>query len=49
MKTLADKVERLQTMAATATTVSKDVLKDSKEALTRASMANTHTDTVKNA
>jgi hypothetical protein len=49
LKTLTDKVEKLQTAAATATTVSKDALKDSKEALTRASTANTQADTAKNA
>jgi hypothetical protein len=49
LKTLTDKVEKLQTAVATATTVSKDALKDSKEALTRASMANTHADNAKNA
>ena len=48
LKTLTDKVEKLQTAAATATTVSKDALKDCKEALTRACMANTHTNTAKN-
>jgi hypothetical protein len=49
LKTLTDKVEKLQTAAATATTVSKNALKDSKEALTRASTANTQADTAKNA
>jgi hypothetical protein len=49
LKTLTDKVEKLQTAAATATTVSKDALKDSKEALTRASTADMHADTAKNA
>jgi hypothetical protein len=43
LKTLADKVKKLQTVVAMATTVSKDALKDSKEALTRASTANTPT------
>ena len=49
MKTLTDKVEKLQMAVATATTVSKDALKDSKEALTWASTANTHADNAKNA
>jgi hypothetical protein len=49
LKTLTDKVEKLQTAAAMATTVSKDALKDSKEALTRASTANTQADTARNA
>jgi len=49
LKTLTDKVEKLQTAAATATTVSKDALKNSKEALTRASTANMHGNATKNA
>ncbi len=49
MKTLTDKVKKLQMAVARATTVSKDALKDSKEALTRASTANTHADNAKNA
>ena len=49
LKTLTDKVEKLQTAAAMATTVSKDALKDSKVALTRASTANTQADTARNA
>ncbi len=49
LKTLTDKVEKLQTAVATATMVSKDGLKDSKEALTRASTANTHADNAKKA
>jgi len=42
LKTLTNKVNKLQMAVATAMMVSKDALKDSKEALTRASMANTH-------
>jgi hypothetical protein len=49
LKTLTDKVEKLQMAVAMATTVSKDVLKVSKEALTRARTANTHADNAKNA
>ena len=49
LKTLTDKVEKLQTAAAMATRVFKAALKDSKEALTRASTANTQADTAKNA
>ncbi len=49
LKTLTDKVEKLQSAAVTATTVSKEALKDSKEALTWASTANTQADTAKNA
>jgi hypothetical protein len=49
LKTLTDKIEKLQTAAAMATTVSKDALKDSKEALTRASTVNTQADAAKNA
>jgi hypothetical protein len=49
LKTLTDKVEKLQTAADMATTVSKVAMKDSKEALTRASTANTQADTAKNA
>jgi len=48
LKTLTDKVEKLQMAVAMATTVSKDVLKDSKEALTWASTTNTHADNAKN-
>ncbi len=49
LKTLTDKVEKLQTAVAMATMVSKDALKDSTEALTRASTANTQADNAKNA
>ena len=49
LKTLTDKVDKLQTAVALATTTSKDALKDSKEALTRASTANTQADNARNA
>jgi hypothetical protein len=49
LKTLTDKVEKLQTAVGMATTTSKDAIKDSKEALTRASAANTNADAAKNA
>ena len=49
LKTLTDKVEKLQTAVGMATTTSKDAIKDSKEALTRASGANTNADAAKNA
>ena len=48
LKTLTDKVKKLQMAVAMAMTVSKDALKNSKEALTRASTANTHADNAKN-
>jgi len=47
LKTLTDKAEKLQMAVVTATMVSKDVLKYPKEALTWASMANTHADNAK--
>ncbi len=48
LNTLTDKVEKLQSEVEIATTTSKDAIKDSKEALTRASMANTNADAAKN-
>ncbi len=49
LKTLTDKVKKLQTTVGMATTTSKDAMKDSKEAFTRASTANTNADAAKNA
>ena len=49
LKTLTDKAEKLQMVVAMVATVSKDALKNSKEAFTRASMANTHANIAKNA
>ena len=49
LKTLIDKVEKLQTAVATAMATSKDALKGSMEAITRASTANINADAAKNA
>ena len=49
LKTLTDKVKKLQTAVTVATTMAKDVARDAKEATARAGMANTNADTAKNA
>ncbi len=48
LKTLTDKVKKMQTAVLVATTTAKDVAKDAKEASARASTANTKADAAKN-
>jgi hypothetical protein len=49
LKTLTDKVKKLQTAVMTATTMAKDTARDAKEATAHASTTNTNADTAKNA
>jgi hypothetical protein len=49
LKTLTDKVKKMQTAVSAATTMAKDVAKDAKEASAHASTANTKADAAKNA